>query len=236
MPIPFLTACWSHVCLLTYAVSPDLLRRRLPQGLVLDTRDGLAFVSLVAFDFRRTCLLGVPWPRYPNFAELNLRFYVRHGATRGVVFVREFVPGRLVAWLARVLYNEPYLTAPLVSTIRNEPETVAVEFRLTWAGRAFTIAVTGRKPAVCPDEDSDDCFFKEHQWGFGMTRRGRTLRYEVRHALWDVYPVIFHQLDFDWAGVYGPEWAGLQDATPYSVILAAGSDVAIFPKGRLGRG
>src|SRR5213075_3299402 len=73
----------------------DLLERRLPPGLELDTRDGRAFASLVAFDFLDTRVLGVPWPGYRDFTELNLRFYVHRGLERGVVFVREFVPHRL---------------------------------------------------------------------------------------------------------------------------------------------
>src|SRR5438270_13540279 len=88
MPVPFLTARWSNLCLLSYAVPPTLLENRLPAGLELDTRDGQAFVSLVAFDFLDTRVFGIPWPGYRNFAELNLRFYVRQGEERGVVFLR----------------------------------------------------------------------------------------------------------------------------------------------------
>ena len=102
-----------ELVLATYPVAPALLERRLPPGLSLDLRDGQAFVSLVAFDFLDMCVLGRSWPGYRNFPELNLRFYVHDGEGRGVVFIREFVPHRLVAWLARVLYNEPYLAAPI---------------------------------------------------------------------------------------------------------------------------
>src|SRR3954469_20731239 len=111
--MPFLTARWSNLCLLTYAVPPALLEPRLPPGLDLDLRDGQAFVSLVAFDFLDTRVLGVPWPGFRNFPEINLRFYARRGDERGVVFVREWVPQRLVAWLARTLYNEPYAAAAM---------------------------------------------------------------------------------------------------------------------------
>src|SRR5688572_29057707 len=113
MPRPFLTARWTDLFLATYAVPPALLEPRLPPGLALDTRDGQAFVSLVAFQFLDTRVLGIPWPGYRHFAELNLRFYVRQGTERGVVFLREFVPQRFVAWVARWVYNEPYLAAPL---------------------------------------------------------------------------------------------------------------------------
>src|ERR1700724_1878896 len=102
----FLTARWSNLFLATYAVPPALLEKRLPPGLHLDTRDGNAFVSLVAFEFLDTRVLGVPWPGYRNFPELNLRYYVRRGPERGVVFLREFVGLHLVSWIARNVFNE----------------------------------------------------------------------------------------------------------------------------------
>ena len=51
MSKPFLTAKWHNLFLATYAVPPSMLEKRLPSGLSLDTRDGNAFVSLVAFEF-----------------------------------------------------------------------------------------------------------------------------------------------------------------------------------------
>src|SRR6266566_2088670 len=120
MSRPFLT---------TYAVPPALLEKRLAPGLSLDLRDGNAFVSLVAFQFLRTKVLGIGWPGYRDFAELNLRFYVRHGDERGVVFIREFVPQRLVAWVARWLYNEPYLAAPITAERQESAERIDLTYR-----------------------------------------------------------------------------------------------------------
>src|SRR3954447_19559316 len=97
MPRAFLTAQWRNLFLATYAVPPALLEKRLPPGLALDLRDGHAFVSLVAFEFLDTRVLGVGWRGSRDFAELTLRFYARHGSERGVVFIREFVPQRLIA-------------------------------------------------------------------------------------------------------------------------------------------
>src|SRR5947209_7298268 len=236
MKRPFLTAQWRNLFLATYPVPPALLEPRLPPGLALDTRDGHAFVSLVAFGFLDTRVLGVPWPGYRNFTELNLRFYVRHGAERGVVFVREFVPRRLVAWLARALYNEPYRATPLRSTCTDTPTGRTMEYRLRWAGREHVVTVTGSRPAVLPGPASEEHFFKEHHWGFGVTRRGRGLRYEVVHPTWEVLPVRDYRIDLDWASVYGPEWEALTRATPTSAVLAVGSPVSVYPKGALAPG
>jgi uncharacterized protein YqjF (DUF2071 family) len=229
MPSPFLTARWSNLCIFSYAVPPSLLQARVPPGLELDTRDENAFVSVVAFDFLDTRVLGVAWPGYRNFPELNLRFYVRHGEERGVVFVREFVQSRVVTLLARLTYNEPYRAAPLQSVIDDGTDEIRVEHRLLWRGRTFTLSATGRKPAFVPAENSDEHFFKEQRWGFGISRRGRTIRYEVRHEGWKVYPIASSQHDLDWAYVYGPEWGVLQKQAPCSTVLAVGSSIQLFP-------
>jgi uncharacterized protein YqjF (DUF2071 family) len=233
MAVAFLTARWENLCLLSYAVPPDLLRPRLPPGLELDTRDGRAFVSLVAFNFRSTRVLGVPWPGFRNFDELNLRLYARHGAERGVVFLREFVPQWLVATLARVLYNEPYRAAPVRHTVTRTAEAITAECRLTWAGRDHRLKVTAAPQPFRAGEDSLEQFFKEHHWGFNTDRRGRTIRYRVDHPVWDVYHVTGHDLDFDCAAVYGPEWGFLTAAQPYSVAFAVGSAIAVMPFGKL---
>ncbi|MBK9941992.1 MAG: DUF2071 domain-containing protein [Kouleothrix sp.] len=234
MPRSFLSARWSNLFLCTYAVPPGLLRPRLAPGLELDTRDGQAFVSLVAFDFLDTRVLGVGWPGFRNFAELNLRFYVRRGAERGVMFVREFVPQRMVAWVARTLYNEPYTAAPLRSAVRAGAAQIAIEHRLRWAGRVHTISATAAMPGAYAAETSLEHFFKEHQWGYGTTRSGQLIRYEVRHPIWQTYPVLTYRIDLDWARVYGPEWAFLGGTTPYSTVLAAGSPVQVFFGQRMG--
>ena len=189
MARPFLTATWSNLFLATYAVPSELLAPRLPPGTTLDLRDGQAFVSLVAFEFLDTRVRGVGWPWHRNFAELNLRFYVRHGDERGVVFVREFVPRAMIAWLARTLYNEPYRAAPLTATGDDSDGVHGMRYALDLDGRRHTIAVAGEAAPLLPPADSVEAFFKEHRWGFGMTRAGRAMRYEVEHPPWPVYPI-----------------------------------------------
>ena len=230
---PFLTARWSNLAILTYEVPPSLLAPHLPEGLEVDGRGGSAFASLVAFDFEDTRVRGVGWPGFRRFPEINLRFYVRRGDRRGVVFIREFVPQPLVSWLARAIYNEPYLVAPIQSDVVDGAQEIATLRLLRWRGRSHVIKVSGHTPAVRPREDSEEHFFTEHQWGFGRDRRGRTLVYEVRHPVWDVYPVQSWSLDFDWAQVYGPAWSCLSAATPASLVLAAGSPVSVYSRGRL---
>ncbi len=118
LPRPFLTARWEHLVLLNYTVDPALLRPLVPRGTGLDAWEGRYLMSLVAFRFLDTRVLGVSIPGHRNFEEANLRFYVRRqgpdGAwRRAVVFIRELVPRWAIATMARLVYNEPYLSVPM---------------------------------------------------------------------------------------------------------------------------
>lgn len=233
MARPFLTARWSNLVNLTYRVPPEVLAPHVPPGTALDIHQGDAFASVVAFDFLDTRVLGVPWPGYRDFPELNLRFYLKKGDQRGVAFVRELVPKRLIARMARTLYNEPYDAAPMTSAAREDDVGVSYELSVDVGGRRHTIRATGSQPAYRPPEDSLAHYFKEHRWGFGTTRRGEALTYEVNHPVWDVHDVQSWSLDVDFATLYGPEWAFLQDAEPLCVVFAVGSEVSVSPKGSL---
>src|SRR5256886_15958324 len=104
---PFLTADWRYLAMLNFAVDPKILQPLVPVETELDFHDGRTFLSVVGFLFLNTRVIGLPIPLHRNFEEVNLRFYVRRKSAnewrRGVVFVRELVPRRAIALVARTL-------------------------------------------------------------------------------------------------------------------------------------
>lgn len=236
MPRPFLTAAWRNLILANYRIPDDLLRPYLPPGTELDRRDGAAWASLVGFQFYDTRVLGVSWPGYRHFPEWNLRFYVRHDGERGVCFVREFVPLWLVSTVARALYNEPYRVARMTGRIGDGGSVMTAEYTVEQGGRTHRLSAVGDQPASRPGPDTAEHWFKEQRWGYGVTRRGRLLRYEVTHPEWEVYPIRSFTVDVDWGSLYGPQWAAMGKAQPANVMLVAGSAVQVFPYGTRRRG
>jgi len=221
MTRPFLRARWTDLLLVTYAVPDALLAPRLPAGLALDRWNGQALVSLVAFDFVDTRVWGIPWPGFVRFPELNLRFYVRDGQRRGVCFLREYVPNRIVAWLARTLYNEPYRGVPY--------RKHGAAHVLAAGGRDHRIAWTASGDLDTPPTTSLAHFLKEHEWGFGARRSGEATAYRVEHPVWRTWPTVEHELDVDFGVLYGEPFAVLNGASPLSVLAAEGSAVAVYP-------
>lgn len=226
----FLSARWERLCLFNFPVPEATLAPHLPPGLKLDLWEGEPYVSLVAFDFQETRVLGIPWPGFRNFPEINLRFYVRHGERRGVAFLRELVPNPLVAWIARTLYNEPYSAVRMKSRHAFEKDALVVEHEIVERKVRHALSVRAQ---LEPDEHGTDErveFFKEHSWGYGTSRRGKVLRYEVRHPLWRTHAVQSYELKWDFAAVYGEKWRFLNDAKPASVYLAEGSEILVSPE------
>lgn len=245
MARPFLTARWSNLVIATYAVPPALLAPFLPagSGLVLDERNDLerlgaapgetALVSLVAFEFLETRVMGIRWPGHVNFPEINLRFYVRQGDHRGVMFIREIVPRRIIAEVARRWYDEPSVCAPIEARINQSARRVEAEYRLAWPGAGTqVIRAIGDKPPLRPEASTLEHWIKEHQWGFTAKRGGAagSWVYEVIHPMWSIYPLVEADISFDFAAVYGRPWAPLSAARPVSVLLAVGSEVAVYPR------
>ena len=125
MPRPFLTAEWRKLLMAQYQVEPALLQPFLPPGLQFDLFQERCYVSLVAFLFDHVRVKGIAFPFHQRFEEVNLRFYVKRQEPdgeirRGVVFIREFVPRRAIAFVARRFYEEPYLALPTRRRISEE--------------------------------------------------------------------------------------------------------------------
>ena len=211
-----------------YEVDPALLAARLPGGTSLDLHEGKCFVSLVAFMFLDTRVGDFLVPFHINFEEVNLRFYVLrdHGgeSRRGVVFVKEIVPKAAIAAVARILYGEPYEKWAM-SHLRDESSV-----SYTWRrGSSVNTIRAGRGANLgVPAEGSHGEFIIEHYWGY--TRRGedRTDEYKVEHPKWELFDAERPRIDVDFGSVYGPEFAFLTGREPFSVLLAAGSEIAVY--------
>jgi uncharacterized protein YqjF (DUF2071 family) len=232
-PAPrFLTAEWRDLVMLSWAIDPAALAARVPAGCELDLSPGRCFVSVVGFRFLRTRVLGVRIPFHTDFDEVNLRFYVRRkgedGWRRGVVFVKEIVPRRAVAALARAVYGEPYVAHPMRHAIRREADG-ATALRYEWRRRDAWEGMTARHDgrAAAADPGSEEEFIVEHAWGYTRTRRGSTLEYRVEHPPWRIGRGAEASLACDAASLYGPEFADALAAPPVSAFVADGSQVLV---------
>ena len=185
----FLTARWENLIIVSYTIPPEVLASHMPPGLEPDTIDGNAFVSLVAFDFADTKVKGVKVPFNVNFPEINLRFYVKNEKKRGVVFIREFVPKILIPFVANTLYNENYKYMSMESDVSSNG-SIKLNHTIVFNNKKYSINAEAENKPFTPNSDSIEHFFKEHEWGFGKTKKNETMIYRVEHPVWEVYPLI----------------------------------------------
>lgn len=233
----FLTAEWRYLIMGNYEVDPNLLLPYVPRGTELDAWRGRTFISIVGFLFLNTRLLGVPIPMHINFEEVNLRFYVRRrgpeGWRRGVVFVKELVPRRAIATVARLAYNENYVALPMRHDVTDWPGTdgrareVIVEYgwRLRQQWHCLRAVAHGKPQPIVPGSEEE--FIAEHYWGYSRLRNGRTLEYQVEHPPWCIWAVNDFTFDCDVAALYGSHFAPSLCQQPSSVFLADGSAVVV---------
>ena len=239
MARPFLTARWESLLLLNYACPADVLEPLVPAGTTLDRWEGEALVSLVGFLFRDTRLLGVPVPFHRHFEEVNLRFYVAREAPggevrRAVTFVRELVPRRAIAAVARVVYNEPYRAVPMGHEVALDPATGG-SVRYSWRHRGTPYAISGTATgrASMAEPGSEAAFITEHYWGYARQRDGGTLEYEVAHPSWALWELDEAAFEGPPGPLYGDAFADVLAGPPRSAHLAVGSEVAVHPGRRI---
>lgn len=243
MPRPFLTARWEHLVFLSYDCPAALLEPHVPRGTVLDSWQGRTFVSLVAFLFTETRVRGFPIPCHTTFEEVNLRFYVKHETDtnevrRGVVFIKELVPKRMIAAVARSVYNEPYVAVPMSSVIDLDgPRGGLIAY--FWSLNRQPYGIQATVPPGAPAETEPGSlagFITEHYWGYTRQLDGGTMEYQVAHDRWPAWEPSAWAMEGDMGAIYGAEFAPILSQKPASVLVAPGSAVAVGRGTRLSVG
>ena len=211
-----------------YVVELKCLEKYLPRGTKVDQFEGMAFVSLVAFTFDKSRVVGMPIPGHRRFEEVNLRFYVVHEnspAVRAVTFISEIVPKKAIAFVANRLFSERYRSMPMSSAI-NENKVC-----YSWGNELenrFEGQVADR--LKLPDANSVEEFITEHYVGYSRSENG-ALEYRVEHPQWECCLCESFDISVNFGNIYGEDFRFLGESEPYNVLYTEGSRVtATFPR------
>jgi uncharacterized protein YqjF (DUF2071 family) len=230
---PFLTANWRYLAMLNYVVDPRTITPLVPPGTEIDYENRETFVSVVGFLFLDTHLLGLPVPLHRDFEEVNLRFYVRKKSAdtwrRGVVFVREFVPKRAIALIARSFYGEPYLAVPMKHNIEHVDLRLKVEYswRRGTKWESLKMSASGEPQNIPAGSHAE--FITEHYWGYTSVRAGCS-EYRLQHPRWKIWNADSFELSADVVALYGEQFAETLAAPPRSTFIADGSPIEIWQR------
>jgi uncharacterized protein YqjF (DUF2071 family) len=220
--------------MLNYAIDPALACPFVPHGTQLDSFDGKTYVSLVGLRFARTKIFGaISIPFHANFDEINLRIYARrmdnNGKTRrGVVFIREIVPLRAVAALARVAYGEHYVALPMRHSIAMDSKGGTIEYHWNSKEHSFRLHAKAIGNSTPCKEGSLEQFITEHYWGYTPQPDGSAIEYHVTHDPWRIWRASEARFEGDSAHLYGAEFGRVLARPPESAFIADGSSVLIY--------
>ncbi len=233
----FLTAEWRHLLMANYSIDPAVLKTYVPCHTELDTFNGVHYVSLVGFLFTNTRVGGIAFPFHRTFEEVNLRFYVRYKEgnrwKRGVVFMKEIVPRRMITFVANTLYKEKYATHPMKHVWQREGDNLKVEYYWKVGTEWNYLKAVADQQAIPLQPCSEEEFITEHYWGYTLVSDRCTGVYQVDHPQWNIHNVQSFEVKCSTAQLYGQPFAEALSQSPRSIFLAEGSPIAVLKGSRI---
>jgi uncharacterized protein YqjF (DUF2071 family) len=182
---------WDELTFVHWAYPPDVVQALLPEGLTVDTHDGLAYVSLVPFRMTGAMprfLPALPW--ISAFDETNVRTYVVDSAGNRAIWFFSLEADRLaIVAFARWLLGFPYVWGRLTIERRHGWRRYTTSQR-RWPRRpASTTAVAVAIGDVITEQSELDVFLTA-RWGTVAqwpARRGRLRHHPVDHQPWTLH-------------------------------------------------
>jgi len=227
----FLNARWQNLIMANYEINPRVLLPYLPKGVELDYFHGKTYVSLVGFLFKDSSIFNFPIPYIGTFEEVNLRFYVvrKVGSEvrRGVVFINETVPNKIVAWVANKLYREHYIAIPTKHKWTDLTDQKEIEYQWKVKSRWNNIKVLGSTAKQKIVAGSMEEFIFEHYYGYTKVNSNHSIEYRINHPSWEINPIQEYSIDCDFAAFYGTDFDMLNNKEPQSIMLAEGSEISV---------
>jgi uncharacterized protein len=120
-PIPespwIMEQTWDDLLFAHWKIPQEILRRRIPQSLELDTYQGEAYIAVTPFKMRNVKFrLLPPIPTATDFLEVNVRTYVKREGKPGIYFFSLDASSTLSTIGARLGTNLPYHRADMSVT------------------------------------------------------------------------------------------------------------------------
>jgi uncharacterized protein YqjF (DUF2071 family) len=180
---------WYDLFFAHWRVSERCIRPHIHSDLTVDTWDGSAWVSIVAFrlDVRRRCL--APFGIGLRFVELNLRTYVRLGNEDGIYFLTIHAGTRGPAALARWLTPLPYVYSPIFYECQASTKRFTCR-RPALGSPLFAATFAPSGPARMAKADATNAWLLERYAAFVPDKRGHLCRVLAQHRPWQVQKTV----------------------------------------------
>jgi len=180
---------WHDLLFAHWSFEPESVRRLLPNGVELDTFDGLAWVAVVPFRMTGVAPRGVPAiPWMSAFPELNVRTYVKVDDKPGVWFFSLDATNAVAVRVARMAFHLPYMDARM--SIQTEGDGYNYSSVRTHRGESpanFRGKYTPMGEPFVAQPGSLEHFLTARYCLYTADGRGRVLRGEIDHPPWSLH-------------------------------------------------
>lgn len=178
---------WNEALFLHWKVAPATIQPLIPDSLTLDTFEGVAYVSLVAFrmqNIRTRHLPAISW--ISDFAEINVRTYIDQGHKKGVYFLSLEAEKGLSALIARQLSGLPYTKSSIHRDSRH--------YKSNHPQKGFHLDVAFEATDPITAKSKLDRWLTERYCAY-FEEKERCYRYDIHHPEWPLRHVALHQMD-----------------------------------------
>ncbi len=232
----FLTTEWKYLLMLNYEIEPYLLENYVPQGTKLDSFNGITYISVVGLLYTDTKIKGFSIPLHKDFEEINLRFYVKRTngdeIRKGVVFIKEIVPKLTIAAVAKLFYDENFVSHRMRSALvfsdeANEDSEIFYEWENGRTKNRISAKFRANE-SITPEHGSFEEYITVHHWGYTTQSNGSTMEYRVKHPKWNIWPAREAGLVCDIEKNFGKEFIDTLSSPFKSAFIADGSKVTVY--------
>jgi uncharacterized protein len=151
-----------------------------------------------------------------------------------VVFIREIVPLRAIAFVARKFYGENYVAKSMAHEINSDcGNTLSADYRWRSQNRWNEISIKPGGNGELTTDNSVERFITEHFWGYAARPDGGSVEYRVTHPSWRVWQARDAAFEGDAEEFYGTDIAARLRGKPDSAFFAEGSAVTVMRGRRL---
>ena len=164
-----------------WKIDARIIAGLLPEGLVLDTIDGSAWISIVAFSVERLHPRHIPpMAFYSDFHEVNVRTYVIRNGIPGIYFLSLEAQKKLPVLMARLLMGLRY--------IRSEISRNMCAYKSHNPARSYRLDFDYRPKGGLLKKTAIDLWLTERHALF-LEKGNRIYRIDVHHKIWPLEEV-----------------------------------------------
>jgi hypothetical protein len=208
---------WNNVIFLHWQVELSELKKLVPKELEIDTFDGKAWVSIVAFTMEKIRPKNIPhFPPISNFDEINIRTYVKSNNKTGVYFLSIEGGKNLSCKIAKGMSGLPYRYSKIKRS-ENHYESNNTDFN-DKLNIQFSIG------QGITEKTKLDKWLTERYALFQDTEKSIN-EFEIHHLEWAINEIILENLEFNY-----PRFEKLITNQPNTIQYSKGVKVLAWGK------